>query len=278
MFRRHRPAPLLGFDEVRRRLTLGTRVDEGTQTIAISSIIGSVGRRHEFDGAFRPRTERLRSVLREIARADPNAVDTPITVYRVDHAYFVVDGHKRLSLAIANGREAIEAEVSHFATRYHVAPGVAVEELRLTEAEERFREETGLARAEPELRFPLSDPGGFLDLEESVKAHAYDLSRREGRLLSPEDAARHWIEHVYRPSLEVLRLRGRTTLLPSCTDADLFLIKRQGNVHPFDAEWRLLESGVDHGLANVDAVSRAGRLRVGRRRGKPRVLPRREPP
>ena len=103
--------PLLEFEEVRRRLHLGTRRDLGVQEIAVAQIIGSVSRAHEFDGCFRPLTDRLRKVLAEIKRAKPNAADSAIAVYQVDHAYFVVDGHKRLSLAVEEGREAIDAEV-----------------------------------------------------------------------------------------------------------------------------------------------------------------------
>ena len=136
--------PLLEFEEVRRRLHLGTRRDLGVQEIAVAQIIGSVSRAHEFDGCFRPLTDRLRKVLAEIKRAKPNAADSAIAVYQVDHAYFVVDGHKRLSLAVEEGREAIDAEVGRFASRFHVASGTTMEDIRATERENRFRQVTGL--------------------------------------------------------------------------------------------------------------------------------------
>jgi hypothetical protein len=71
---------LLEFEEVRRRLQLGTRVDVGVQEIGIDQIIGSLGRAHEFDGCFRPRTDRLRRVLVQIKASRPNAADTAISV------------------------------------------------------------------------------------------------------------------------------------------------------------------------------------------------------
>jgi hypothetical protein len=77
---------LLEFEEVRRRLQLGTRVDVGVQEIPIDQIIGSMGRANEFDGCFRPRSDRLRRLLVQIRTARPNAADTAIAVYQVDHA------------------------------------------------------------------------------------------------------------------------------------------------------------------------------------------------
>ena len=129
MRRRRSPecGALLEFEEVRRRLQLGTRHDLGVQEIAITQIIGSVSRAHEFDGCFRPRTDRLRKLLAEIRQAKPNAADSAILVYQVDHAYFVVDGHKRLSLAVAEGREVIDAHVGRFASRFHLASGTTRE-------------------------------------------------------------------------------------------------------------------------------------------------------
>ena len=70
---------LLEFEEVRRRLQLGTRVDVGVEEIAVEQVIGSMGRAHEFDGCFRPRTQRLRRVLDQIKAARPNAADLPIS-------------------------------------------------------------------------------------------------------------------------------------------------------------------------------------------------------
>src|SRR6188472_2635345 len=94
---------LLAFEEVARLLGLGTRVDAGREEIRVLDIVGSVGRVGEFDGCFRPRSPRMRRVLDQIRSARPDAADIAISVYRVDHAYFVLDGHKRVALAIEEG-------------------------------------------------------------------------------------------------------------------------------------------------------------------------------
>jgi hypothetical protein len=272
---------LLEFEEVRRRLQLGTRVDVGVQEIPIDQIIGSMGRAHEFDGCFRPRTRRLRKVLVQIQAAKPNAADTAILVYQVDHAYFVVDGHKRLALAVEEGREVIDAEVGRFASRFHVAGGTTAEEIRTTAREDRFRQVTGLDLALPDVRFPLGDVDGYLDLEESVKAHAYDFSNQEGRLVPPAEAARHWYEHVYRAAVGIALDSGIARLLSTSTEPELFLMIRSGSHGPMDPGWQVPPGFVDYSVerlreAEPSGIASALSRVTGRRRPRPGILPKRD--
>lgn len=264
------PSSLLDFHEVRRRLRLGTRVDLGQQEIPVDAIIGSVGRAHEFDGAFRPHSRRLRRVLDEIRANRPDAADQPIVVYQVDQAYFVVDGHKRLALGLAEGRAYIDAEVTRYSTRFRVDRDTTIDAVRSTAEELRFREITGLAAGVRDARFPLTDPDDYLDLEESVKAHAYDLSTQRGELVPPAEAARHWYDVVYRPALAAVKEAGYDRLLSTCTDAERFLIVRHGNRVVFGPNWELPQAGVERGVRNLQAASpsrvAAAAARLSRRR------------
>jgi hypothetical protein len=257
--RRGRDCPeLLAFDEVRHRLGLGTRLPLGRVEVQVASIIGSVGRVDDFDGCFRPKNAKLRAAIRERA-ADPSIVDLPIRLLQVDHAYFVEDGHKRLSIAIANGQSEVDADVDRFETAFHVAPGTTMDEVRMTGRERRFRETTGLDRAVPDERFPLADPDGYLELEESVKAHTLDLSYATGRLLSREEGARHWFERVYEPVLRMGEASAASRLLESTSAADRFLLFRRGFDAPMDVGWRIPEAAVQRGRANL-AEQTPGRL------------------
>jgi hypothetical protein len=134
---------LLAFEEVRHRLGLGTRLPVGRMEVQIASIIGSVGRSGDFDGCFRPKNAHLRTAIRERA-TDPSIVDLPIRLLQVDHAYFVEDGHKRLSMAIAAGQKVVDADVDRFQTDLHLAPGATMASIRATANERRFRRVTGL--------------------------------------------------------------------------------------------------------------------------------------
>ena len=257
---------LLDFNEVQRRLQLGTRVAVGVQEIAVSNVIGSVSRVNEFDGCFRPRSAYLRKTLREIREAKPDAANDPILVYGVDHAYFVVDGHKRMALAVEEGREYIDAAVERWPSRFHLDRGTTLDEVRATELERRFRQMTGLDVAAPEARFPLSDPGAYIDLLESIKAHAYDLSRESGVVLSPADAARHWYNTVYLPVLRVGHDSGVARVVSSCSDAEIFLLLRAGvGLGEMDPGWQVPSWFLEH----VE-----GRRRASEPHGVPAVLQR----
>src|SRR6188474_2745148 len=138
---------LLMFEEVRRRLHLGAPVIEGTETIRVDDVIGTVGRGADFDGCFRPREPKLAKRIREIRVRNPNAFNEPIDVVRVDRAYFVADGHKRVSIAKETGVEFIDARVSRAPSIYEMAPGVDADSIDLTAREQQFREESGLMAA-----------------------------------------------------------------------------------------------------------------------------------
>ena len=127
----------------------------------------------------------------------------------------------------------------------------------------------------------MSDPDSYLELEESVKAHAYDLSLERGRLVSRTDAARHWYEVVFAPSIELARGTGAAGLLASCSDADLFLVLRRGINMPFDPDWQVPAAASERGQRNIAAAapSRVSRAlgAIGRRHvTRPQVLEERQ--
>lgn len=249
-FRDRECRELLAFDEVRHRLGLATRLPGGRHEVAVADIIGSVGRVSDFDGCFRPRNRRLREEIRARA-AQPAVVDMPVSLLQVDHAFFVEDGHKRLSAAIADGRRFVDANVDRFETRFHLAPGTTMASVRVTASERRFRKVTGLEEAVPRRRFPLSDPDGYLELQESVKAHTLDFSRAEGRLVPPQVGALHWYETVFVPILELIDTTGMCQLLESLTDADRFLLFRRGIDVPMLPGWRIPQAATDRGMENI---------------------------
>ncbi len=246
---------LLDFNEVQRRLKLGSRTDIGTHEISVEQVVGSVSRVHEFDGCFRPRTARLKKVLSEIRAARPNAADDPILVYQVDAAYFVVDGHKRMALAVDEGRQFIDAEVSSFQSQFQVARGTTLDDIRATELERQFREVTGLAEAVRDARFPLGDPDAYLELAESVKSHAYDLSRRLGRLVDLDEGARHWYDYTYRPGVGLAKESRLRWLLSSCTEPELFLVLRRGaRYETTRVDWTIPDALSERAVANLQAA------------------------
>src|ERR687895_1242012 len=136
--------PLLELGQIQRQLRLGAPVPEGTATIPVAQIIGTAGRAHDFDACSRPRHESLRKRIEQIVEADPPTLDDPIEVIRVDRAYFVADGHKRVAIARRTGREFIDADVSHLPSPYAFTPDVELEAIERTAREGELRRHSGL--------------------------------------------------------------------------------------------------------------------------------------
>jgi hypothetical protein len=84
-----------------------------------------------------------------------------------------------------------------------------------------------------------------------VKAHTLDYSRSEGRLVPPEEGARHWYETVFVPVLELIDSTGMCRLLESMTDADRFLLFRRGIDVPMLPGWRIPRAAAERGMENI---------------------------
>lgn len=99
-------------NQLQRELHFGTRRQGRSRSVPLPEIKGSVGRCGDFDAAFRP----LRPHMRErwIATAIAIQVEEPlpaVELVQINGAYFVVDGHHRISVARAQGMVAVDAHV-----------------------------------------------------------------------------------------------------------------------------------------------------------------------
>lgn len=121
---RQRPRNLLPFEEVRDRLKLRRVVDRGTRDVALGQIVGTFGRRGEFNRAFLPRSESLRERWEDVRDLAVGASGFPsVELYQVGNAYFAVDGHHRISVARSLGAPSIEAHVRSLARKRARPPG-----------------------------------------------------------------------------------------------------------------------------------------------------------
>ena len=103
---------LQSFDEVCDQHALKSRHELGACVVSINQIIGSVGRCGDFDCAFYPRKTTTRDRWMSIARASYQNIALPLVeLYKVGEAYFVKDGHHRISVARASGQDFIDATV-----------------------------------------------------------------------------------------------------------------------------------------------------------------------
>jgi hypothetical protein len=85
----------------------------GTQTVALDRIQGSENKSADFDATFRPLNEASEGRWRNMATAWLRGeVLPPVDLVQIGDTYFVRDGHHRISVARALGREYIDATVT----------------------------------------------------------------------------------------------------------------------------------------------------------------------
>src|ERR671920_355555 len=114
---------LLSFDDVRRELVANNRLHRGTRVVEADEIVGSVGRWDEFDRSFLPARASVGHKWKRIDRAFHRTEDLPpVKLFKLEEAYFVVDGHHRVSVARYHDVPTLEAAVVEFLPRRPAAP------------------------------------------------------------------------------------------------------------------------------------------------------------
>ena len=103
------------FEEIQRSLRAYNRVRRGRRVVDPERVVGSVGRRRDFDRRFMPLSaaaaERWKRVDLAFYR---DKVLPPVSLYKLGDAYFVEDGNHRVSVARYHGVPAVEADVTEF--------------------------------------------------------------------------------------------------------------------------------------------------------------------
>jgi hypothetical protein len=81
-------------------------------SVSIRQIKGSLGRTTDFDAGFHPLSETCRTRWVSILTAMRQSIPLPaIELMQVSPAYYVVDGHHRISVAKFLGQQAIDAHI-----------------------------------------------------------------------------------------------------------------------------------------------------------------------
>ena len=218
-----RPLDLLPFDRVRAGLRLKHTVDRGNRDVPLDRIVGTLGREREFNREFLPREEALRERWEEVEELAEGPAGFPaVELYQVGDAYFVVDGHHRVSVARSLGVPTVEAHVKEFLTPVPVAPEASLEDVMLSRSLADFLEATGLVPASPD-EFRVTQPDGYERLLEHVTVHRYYRGIETGRALTWGEAVASWYDTVYLPVVQPIRERGLLRWFPGRTETDLYL-------------------------------------------------------
>jgi hypothetical protein len=224
LFREKPDETLLSFDQVQQLIRDRGEIDRGTQLIDISKIIGSVGRYRDFDRAFLPlsgadaeRWKRLDVAMNELRDLPP------IDVYQIGDVYFVRDGNHRVSVAKANGLDALEARVTEVPALVPLTPETDVDDLIIKTEYAQFLRETRLDETRPDQRIELTEPGRYEILLEHIQVHRYYLGLRWDREPSMAEAATSWYDNVYLPVVQAIKESGVLEEFPQRTEADLYI-------------------------------------------------------
>ena len=216
-------ASLLSFDAVRDRLKIRGQHYVGLKTIPLNKIVGSVGRYQDFDRAFLPAQEHSRERWREVYLAVQGKGLPPIELYKIGDAYFVRDGHHRVSVLKEMGATEVEAYVTEFDTPVPLPADTVEADLDLKGEYAAFLLETGLDRLRPEQRIEFTVPGQYCKVEEHIAVHRHFVGQREGREVSYDEAVARWYDEVYCPLAEIIRETEILAQFPGRTEADLYL-------------------------------------------------------
>jgi hypothetical protein len=166
----------------------------------------------------------------------------------VGELHFVRDGHHRVSVARALGRESIDAYVTEVITAEPAPRGTRVTDLPLIDHRRIFRERVPLP-PEASSRIQLSDPRDYATLAEGVEAWSFRRSEEHHQLLDRATVAKLWFDEEYAPVVGMLR------------DADLIGKRTETEAYlRLSAErYRLLRTNA----WTEDVIERLRRLRRG---------------
>ena len=107
---------------VEAQCSIPSHYSAGVQQIPLEQIRGSEGRMQDFDRDFNPRHKRMRDRWLSVFNAWERGVSLPpVELIQVGDIYYVRDGHHRISVARAHGLHYIDAEVTVWNARCHIA-------------------------------------------------------------------------------------------------------------------------------------------------------------
>ncbi len=214
---------LLPFDDVKEKLELWYGRDLGVQSVPLKSIVGSQGRYRNFTRHFFPLDENLRDRWKQVETAVTSGKDLPpVELYKVCNAYFVKDGHHRVSVAKVKNRITIDARVFEYGSDLSIDDETDLEQIAILETYQQFLRETNLKKTRhPQLH--LTVLGGYPILMEHIQRHKFYLAKKEKRNINIQEAAMSWYDKIYSPMAALIRKNGIISHFPHRTETDFYI-------------------------------------------------------
>ncbi len=221
---RGKPDELLSYDAVRRSLGTIESATRKLEEIPLDKIVGSVNRYTDFSRSFLPRNasdvDRWARVRMGVEKLEGLP---PIEAYKVGDAYFVLDGHHRVSVARELGTETIEGYVIPVYTRVPFSAGDQPDDLILKSEYDDFLAKTHLNDLRPDSNLLVTAPGQYQKLLEHISVHRYFMGEKRGADVPYDEAVTDWYDNVYLLVVEVIREQNLLRDFPGRTETDLYL-------------------------------------------------------
>ncbi len=184
----------------------------GVKSVSLDRIVGSVGRYHDFDGEFRPRSPARSERLEEIREAMKSGKNTPpVSLYQIKDDYYIMDGNHRVAAAKSLGRDEIQARILEF------LPSTDTLENLLYREKSQFVETSGLTAP-----IILTEVGQYRYLLQQIEKHRAALSRVSGTETTAEAAAQDWYRTIYQPMVAMIEKADLLRAFPGRTLGDLY--------------------------------------------------------
>jgi hypothetical protein len=207
--RQRPPTPLLTLDDV-----LATLGDDGVDSrrraeIPLADVVGTLNRADDFDADFRLVNQALCQRWDGLGAAMRSGIEPPpVELIQLGDLYFVVDGHHRVSVARALGRDTIVARVLRICTVAYATRCLRPTDFEAKEAERRFLERVPLG-VDLRCGLWLECPDDWLRLAESAEAWGRSHAKCSGAALDRCALAGAWWAHEVTPVAEAARRAGR---------------------------------------------------------------------
>jgi len=191
----------------------------------------------------------------------------PIEVYQIGDAYFVHDGHHRISVARQNKAKEVQAYVTEVQSRVPLSAEIKPEDLIISAEYVEFLNQTQLDDLRPAIDLAATCPGQYSKLVEHIEVHRYYMGLEQEREIPYEEAVVHWYDTVYCPVIDIIKDLGILYDFPGRTETDLYLWVAK---HRVDIEERLGWE-IPYSAAAIDLVEQESSWwariasRIGRR-------------
>jgi Pyruvate/2-oxoacid:ferredoxin oxidoreductase delta subunit len=212
----------------------------GMQIIPVAQITGSINRWREFDHRFRAEDADRFKLFSMRQAVEMDAVLPPISVYKIQDGYFVIDGNHRVVVARENGQIDIDAEVTEL-----LPPPDSPEHIKWRERS-RFTWKTGLT-------LDFFEIESYKRLLSYIRLYGRQQQKKQGENKPFHEIVRNWVFDVYQPLMAEIDRSQLVICYPEATRDDLFLFI----IHHQLFKSRLQGRGVDliEAVRDFQAVS-----------------------